>query len=129
MKLYIVFKTRKSFLTNMKACCRRKKRIPKRNQTARYRSYFSKHKTAYRKLIASRISKVLLPMIHDTTSGAAMFEYPWRCQLPFHHCRLNKKAGILVIHRFFLKNVIQNLKQSEIWQKGNFLIMKADKAR
>ena len=65
----IIFKEHESTLL-------KEKRIPKRNQTARYRSYFSKYKTAYRKLIASRISKVLLPMIHDTTSGAAMFEDP-----------------------------------------------------
>ena len=65
----IIFKEHESTLP-------KEKRIPKRNQTARYRSYFSKHKTAYRKLIASRISKVLLPINHDTTSGAAMFEDP-----------------------------------------------------
>jgi hypothetical protein len=65
----IIFKEHESTLL-------KEKRIPKRNQTTRFRSYFSKHKTTYRKLIASRISKVLLPMIHDTTSSAAMFEDP-----------------------------------------------------
>ena len=48
----IIFKEHESTLLN-------EKWIPKRNQTARYRSYFSKYKTAYRKLIASRISNVL----------------------------------------------------------------------